>query len=77
MLYGNVPSAVAFVGMGIVLLAGLYGVVSHTTTCGRQAYPGQMADARKNAETPGLEQAEGSRTLIADEGVVETYSSTS
>lgn len=63
--------------MSIVLSAGLYGAVSHATTCGRQAYPGQMADASKNAETPGLEQAEESRALIADEGVVETYASTS
>jgi hypothetical protein len=65
--------------MGIVLLAGLYGVVSNLEllACRRQAYPGKIADARKNAGTPRLEQAAESQVLIANEDSAETYWSTS
>lgn len=65
--------------MGIVLLAGLYGVVSNLEllACRRQAYPGKMADARKNVGTSQLQQAAESQALIANEDAAETYSSPS
>jgi hypothetical protein len=70
LLYGNHPSPVAFTGMTIVLVAGLYGVVSGTISYlviaeFLQIY-GPAADTPKE-HGPGLTNPERSRLLSEQE----------
>jgi hypothetical protein len=72
LLYGNHPSPVAFTGMTIVLVAGLYGVVSETTFLSRDPDQLQIYGPADTHKERTVDQPDSETTLLLPEDEEQT-----